>query len=156
MSAVKAPFITPVARQVPYDNTVSGLTADDTNTAIDQAYAQAANASRGTTTCGFDGSASAGRYLEFFANNPSNNNPLIMPEASDLIAISISSSANSTGTVTIYRNGVSVATISLAATRKNTVSGLSIPFVPLDELSAAVTSGSITRPTLFLNIRTTP
>lgn len=145
-----------VARSVPYDNSTSGLAATEVQTAIDLAYEQASNASRGTTTCGFDGSASSGRYLEFFSNNPSSNNPLIMPENSELIAVSISASSNSTGTVTIYKNGVSVTTISLSASRKNVVSSLAIAFAALDELSVSVTSGSISRPTVFLNIRTTP
>lgn len=148
-------YVTQVARSLFFDNSTNGFIATNTQAAIEEAYTLAKNASRGTTTCGFDGTASATRYLEFFSNNPSNNNPLVMPENSQLIAVSVSASSNSTGTITIYKNGVSVQTLSLTASRKNTVSGLSISFNTLDELSVAVTSGSISRPTVFLNIRTT-
>lgn len=148
-------YITQVAKSLFFDNSSNGFVANNTQAAIEEAYTLAKNASRGTTTCGFDGTASATRYLEFFSNNPSNNSPLVMPEASQLIAISVSASANSTGTLTVYKNGVSVQTLSLTAARKNTVSALAISFASLDELSVAVTSGSISRPTVFLNIRTT-
>lgn len=146
----------PVASEVPYDNSSSGLTADDTQGAIDEAYASAANASRGPTICGFDGTASSGRYLEFYANNPSNNNPFVVAEPVQLIALSISASSNSTGTVTVYKNGVSVTTLSLSAARTNRVKNLAINYTDLDEISASVTSGSISRPTLFLFLKTLP
>jgi hypothetical protein len=42
----------------------------------------------------------------------------------------------------------------LSASRKNAISGLLIGFAPLDEISVQVTSGSITRPTVFMFIRT--
>lgn len=147
---------TPVAKAVPFDNSTNGFTANETQTAIEEGTQNAANASRGPTICGFDGSASTGRWLEFFSNNPSNNNPFVLAEPAQLIALSVSASANSTGTVTVYKNGVSVQTISLTANRKNRVKDLAINFTDLDEISAQVTSGSITRPTLFLFIRTLP
>lgn len=146
----------PVAISVPFDNSTNGFTASESQSAIEEAKTSGANASRGTTTCGLDTNASATRYLEFVTNNPSNNNPLIIPENSQLIAISISASANSTGTVTVFKNTVSVTTISLTAARKATSAGLTIAFSALDELSLAVTSGTINRPCVFLNIRTTP
>lgn len=145
---------TQVSSVVPFDNSTNGFTSDNAQSAIEEAKQTAANASRGPTICGFDGNGSSGRWLEFFSNNPSNNNPFIIAENNQLIAVSLSSSANSTGTITIYKNGVSVQTISLSASQKNAISGLLINFSPLDELSAQVTSGSISRPTLFLFLRT--
>jgi hypothetical protein len=147
---------TPVARQTPFDNTGTDLTATQVQAAIEEVYTLAANASRGATICGFDGTASTGRYLEFFSNNPSNGNPFIIAENSELVALTISASSNSTGTVTIFKNGVALTTISLSSARKEAISGLEFGLVSLDELSVQVTSGSITRPTVSLFIRTLP
>lgn len=145
-----------IAKAIPFDNSTNGFTSTDTQAAVEEAKNAAANASRGPTVCGFDGTASATRYLEFFSNNPSNNNPFIVAEPAQLVAMSVSASTVSTGTITVYKNGVSVATISLAAARKNSASGLAINFTALDEISVAVTAGSITRPSFFMFIRTLP
>lgn len=144
----------PVSVSIPFDNTTNGFTATEAQSAIEEAYSLGAETSRGPTIAGFDGTASSGRWLEFFANNPSNNSPFIVAEDSRIIAVSISASSNSTGTVTIYKNGSSVTTLSLSASRKNAASALSIDFTSLDELSLRVTSGSISRPTVFVFIRT--
>lgn len=147
----------PVSRQVPFDNTSNGFTATNAQTAIEEAYLTAANASRGPTIAAFDGTASTGRWLEFYSNNPSDTNPFILAEPAELIAVSIvTSTATATGTVTIYRNGVAIQTISLTAQKKNSVSGLAHALSTLDEISLRVTSGSISRPQVYLFIRTLP
>lgn len=148
------PLITNVAKSIPFDNSTNGFTAQEAQGAIEESKAAAAATSRGPTVCGFDGTASTGRWLEFFSNNPSNNNPFIIAEPNQLIAISISASSNSTGTITIFKNGIALTTISLTASRKNSVNGLSFNLTSLDELSLRVTSGSIARPTVFMFIRT--
>jgi hypothetical protein len=147
---------TQVASSIPFDNGTNGFVADDVQGAIEESTGLAADASRGPTICGFDGNASVGRYLEFFTNNPSNNSPFILAEPAQLAAVSISASANSTGTITIFKNGVVLQTISLVAAKKARVKSLNLNFTDLDEISAEVTSGSISRPTLFLFIRTLP
>ena len=145
----------PVAGQVPFDNTTNGFTSEEAQSAIEEAKQQGAAASRGPTICGFDGTASTGRWLEFYANNPSNNNPFIVAEPSELIAVSIVTSATSaTGTATIYKNGISITTISLAAQKKNASTGLTLALTTLDEVSVQITSGSISRPNVYLFIRT--
>lgn len=144
----------PVSRSIPFDNSSNGFTADNDQAAIEEAKATAAASSRGPTICGFDGTAANGRWLEFFSNNPSNNSPFIVAENNQLVAVSISSSASSTGTVTIFKNGTSIQTISLSASKKNAISSLSINLVALDEISLEVTAGSISRPTVFMFIRT--
>lgn len=145
---------TPVADEIPFDNSTNGFTSDRTQPAIEEAKQLGAHASRGPTVCGFDGTASTGRWLEFFSNNPSNNNPFILAEPAQLIAVSISAAANSTGTATIFKNGISIQTISLSASRKQRISNLTQLFTDLDELSVEITSGSISRPTVFMFIRT--
>jgi hypothetical protein len=148
--------ITPVAKSTPFDNTTNGFTAADVQAAIEEAKTTAANASRGPTNCGFDGSAGTGRWLEFYANNPSNNNPFVIAEPAQLIAVSISAASNSTGTVTIFKNGISLQTISLSASRINRIKSLTHSFTDLDEISVQVTSGSISRPVVYMFIRTLP
>lgn len=143
-----------VAKSVPFDNSANGFTSTESQSAIEEAKQLASKVSRGPTICGFDGKGSTGRWLEFFSNNPSNNNPFIVAENNELIAISVSASANSTGTVTIYKNGTAVENITLTAARKNAKSNLLVSYSPLDEISARVTSGTISRPTLFLFLRT--
>lgn len=146
---------TPVSETVPFDNSTNGFVADNAQTAIEEAYALGAATSRGPTICGFDGSASTGRWLEFYSNNPSNNSPFIVAEASQLIALSIvTASATSTATATIFKNGVALTTISLTAQKKNAVSGLTNLFNPLDEISVQITAGSISRPVVYIFIRT--
>ena len=66
----------------------------------------------------------------------------------------MSASANSTGTVSVYNNGVSIQTLSLAASKKARVKGLSYVFADLDEISVKVSAGSVSRPTVFLFLRT--
>lgn len=146
-----------VSEETPFDNSTNGFTANEVQSAIEEAYQLGANASRGPTICGFDGTASSGRWLEFFANNPSNNSPFILAEDAELIALSVvTASGSSTGTVTIYKNGVSLTTISLTAQKKNAINGLTLSLLELDEISAQVTSGSISRPNLYMFIRTLP
>lgn len=146
-----------VAETVPFDNATNGFTSEEVQAAIEEAYQAAANASRGPTVCGFDGTASSGRWLEFYANNPSDDNPFIVAEPAELIAVSIVTAATSaTGTVSIFRNGISIQTISLAASKKNAISGLAHSLNTLDEISVKVTSGSIKRPTVYIFIRTLP
>jgi len=146
--------ITPVARAIPYDNSSSLIAASDVNTAIDLVYNLAKNASRGSINCGFDGTASTGRWLEFFANNPSNANPYIVPEPGIIRAISASASSSSTGVVTVFKNGVSVATLTFTAAQSARDKTLNISVTDLDQISVQVTSGSITRPTFFIFIQT--
>jgi hypothetical protein len=146
-----------IAEETPFDNNSNGFTSVDVQAAIEEAYALGANASRGPTTCGFDGTASTGRWLEFFSNNPSNNNPFIIAEDSELIAVAIvSSSATATGNARIFVNGVNTQNITLTAQKKNRINGLNISLNELDEISVQITSGSISRPNVYLFIRTLP
>jgi hypothetical protein len=97
---------TEVAESVPFDNDTNGFTSTEVQSAIEEARASGAAASRGPTTCSFDGTASTGRWLEFSANNPSNTVPFILAEDCELIAVSLVTSATSaTGNARIFRNG---------------------------------------------------
>lgn len=145
--------ISPVAGAIPISPIV-GVTAVEVQAALEEIYNLAKNASRGAIGCGFDGSASTGRWLEFFANNPSDNSPFVVPEPSILRAISASSTSNATCVITVFKNGVSVATLTFTAAQVARNKTLSVSLTDLDEISIQVTSGSISRPTFFMFIQT--
>jgi len=146
---------TQVSESLPFDNAGNGFTSSNAQDAIEEARDLAASASRGPTTCSFDGTASTGRWLEFSANNPSNTVPFVLAEDCELIALSlVTSDTSATGNARVFRNGSSVQNIALSAQKKNAIAGLNIPFNSLDEISVQVTSGSIARATVYLFIRT--
>jgi hypothetical protein len=78
------------------------------------------------------------------------DSPLIVERTSIISGLTLSSQDPETGTVTISVNGGVVTTISLAATEKSRVSGLSIALSADDEISAQVTVGSIKKPLLAI------
>ena len=140
---------------IAFDNSTNGFTSTRVQPAIEEAKTVAGLSSRGPTVCGFDGTGSSGRWLEFYQNCPSNNNPFIIAEPAQLEGLSlVTSSATATGTVRVFKNGVALQDLSLTAQKKNRVKGLSWNLTDLDELSCEVISGSITRPILYLFIRT--
>lgn len=143
-----------VARSVPYDNVSSGIASTEVQSAIDEVYNLAKNASRGAVSCGFDGNGSSGRWLEFFSNNSSNNSPYVVPEPGILRAISASAASASTCVITIYKNGISAATLSFSSAQAARDKTLNVSLTDLDLISIQVTSGNISRPTLFLFIQT--
>lgn len=148
-------WIKEVASSIFFDNATNGFTSDNVQSAIEEAYGDAANVSRGPTIAGFDGTGSSGRWLEFFQNNPSNTNPFILAEHAELVAISVvTSAATATGNFRIFKNGVALQNIALTAQKKNAVSGLSHDLPSLTELSVQITSGSVARPQIYLFIRT--
>jgi hypothetical protein len=99
---------------------------------------------------GFDGNASPTRWLEGFTNVPTNITPYIVAGSKSIRAISFGTSANSTATATIYKNGVLLDTIATAATKKVVKLNLNHLLVNLDELSCAITAGSCTRPVVLI------
>jgi hypothetical protein len=151
-------FKSQVASTVPFDPTAQpsyGFISTDVESAIYEAANLGADASRGGAIASFDGTGSTGRWLEFSANNPSNNSPFVVAEVGQIRSISIVTSATkATGTVTIFKNGSSIETISLAAEKKSSKTGLFLGLISLDGLSIQVTSGSIARPQVTLFIQT--
>ena len=145
-----APFLTNVAVSTPFNNSINGFVATDVQTAIEEAKSSAEGKVRYNATCGFDGNASSGRYLEFITNISSSLTPFVIAEKSYLKSISIGTNGNSTTTVTIYKNGVALETIATSGTSKNNKKNLTHILNELDGISASVTSGSSSRPMVFL------
>lgn len=99
---------------------------------------------------GFDGNASPTRWLEGFTNVPTNITPHIVAGSKAIRAISFGTSANTTSTATIYKNGVALDTIATTGNKKVVKLNLNHLLVNLDELSCAITAGSCTRPVVLL------
>jgi hypothetical protein len=142
------------AAGVPYDNSVSLFPSNptDVQAAIEASRLYADTVSRYTINAGFDGTASTGRWLEFHSNVASNATGHAPPRNASLKELSFVCSASSTSTLTVFKNGVSLTTISITAQKKSNVTGLSLALVPTDELSVQTTSGSCAKPILYLFI----
>jgi hypothetical protein len=104
----------------------------------------------------YNGNAGTGKYLEFFPGQGSDTNPFPIPEISFIRTVTLSATANSTGTVSFYKNfnfTTPIFSISLSNSIYNKVTttiNLSID----DRLSCKVTSGSINKPDIVLFIQT--
>lgn len=113
--------------------------------------------SRFAASCGFDGNASTGRYLEFNSNVDSNISGFILPRTTVLKEIAFAISANSAITFTVYKfsGGVETALTSISTTsgqRTAYTTGLNILYAAGDEIRVKCTAGSAARPvfTLFM------
>lgn len=156
------PFTSPTAYSVPFDNTnplASGFTSEDTFSAIIEAKQGALNNDRYPVDCFYNGNAGATRFLEFFTNIDSSqiNAPFIPPENSKIITIVAGAVANSTGVVSIYKNGnyaTSIYDITYTNNRKIILTGLTIALTALDDISIRVSSGSINKPYIRFWINT--
>lgn len=138
-----APFSTPVAISVPFDNSTNGFTADEVQSAIEEARDTApGQTARFAIIAGFKGNANTGKYLEVFQSVPSSSVPFVMAEPGDLKALSVAVKTSATATFTVYKNAVSLTTISLTAQTSNFVSGLNFALVAGDKLSYQVTAGA--------------
>lgn len=100
----------------------------------------------GVIPFGFDGNASTGRWLESLTNIASNTTAHTIAGSKAIRALSVASSASATFTVTLFKNGSAIETISCSAQVRNSKLNLNITLVNLDYLSARVTSGSCSRP----------
>lgn len=98
------------------------------------------------------GNASSGRWLSN-EGNPSNNTPWLSTEICEIRKLALAVEGSATATATIYKNGSAVDTISLSAASSG-VKTLTTPIalVSGDKLSAQITSGSCTRPTLLCKV----
>lgn len=145
-------IIKEVAYSVPFDNDTNGYTADNVQEAIEETKTTAGQA-RYALLFGYNGNAS-NRWLELFQSNPSETTPYVVAENSEVVAMSLSNTNTSaTATVTLYKNGVLLDTLSVTSAQTAYESGLSWSLSPGDELSAKVTSGSLSSPMFSTNIK---
>lgn len=110
------------------------------------------------TTCGFDGNASSGRYLEFTSNVDSNQSGFVTHVTSTIVAATLAVQASSTITFTIYEyNGtteVALGTVSTAASRTGSTTSVAWSVPQGRQIRVKCTSGSASRPVCALYIVT--
>lgn len=135
--------------QTPFDNSTNGFISTDAQAAIEEAKATA-QSSRYVVTAGYAGNAPNGTYLQWFRSNSSNTTPFPIAQTSILKNLSLAVSTSTTCTVTLLRNAVSVATISLTAQTSNYVTGLSVTLNPGDLMSVRLTSGTAQNPGFYM------
>lgn len=102
-----------------------------------------------TVGCSYTASAGVGRYLQFYPPNPSDAGPFLLVSNARLVGLSVVSSANSTGTASIFKTSDlvnSIASISLAAQNKNSDTSLLVSLLAGESLAVRITSGSIQKP----------
>jgi len=106
--------------------------------------------SRFATTCGFDGTASSGRYLEFSSNVGSNISGFVVPRTLLLKELSFAIQTNSAVTFTVYKfttvKTVLTTISTTAGQRKVSVTGLNITLLQNEELRVKCSAGSGARP----------
>ena len=146
-------FITPVAKAIPFDNDTNGYMSSDVQGAIEEGVSGAIAIARYSIFAAYESNANTGRWLEFTRGNSSDNSPYIIVGPTILEELTlVTSDTTATGTVTVFRNGVALTTISLSAEKtKVTIPTLSLN--NLDLISLQVTAGSITRPQVQLFLR---
>lgn len=140
------------ALDVSYDNSDSGLSAETAQDAIDELHETLTDRPGAPVTCGFDGGASSGRWLEFSGNVGADDAGFVVPAAGKLTHLSVAVENNTTCTFTVYKNGSSVATLSLSSARKGS-NTQNVSLAANDELTVKVTSGSGSRPVFNLFVR---
>jgi hypothetical protein len=140
-----------VARGTPFDPTNTGFTSINVQDAIVESYNTAIEKARFALPAAFDANANTGRWLEWFKSVDSQTSPFVMPRDSQVAELSLSNAnTTATATVSLFKNGVFIQSISLAAEQYTTITGLSVMFNAGDELSIQVTSGTLTRPIIFV------
>ena len=102
----------------------------------------------------YDANANTGRWLEVSKGVSSQTSPHPIAQTGLIKNLTISVKSNATATATVYKNGVSVQTISLTAAKVAVVSGLNIAVSPGDTLSCQITAGNCTEPNVTLEVQT--
>jgi hypothetical protein len=146
-------FQSPVAITVPFDNATNGFTADEVQSAIEEARNTAEGKARFIAVYGFDGVASTGRWLELHQNVGSDVTGYVAPLDIKLENLSASCASSTTVTFTVYKNiSTSVATLTITSNRKG-YTAVNVTIAPLDEISVKVTSGSCSKPGFSVHMR---
>lgn len=125
--------------------TAAGVWTSDANIFTGVADSQ----SRFATTCGFDGSASTGRYLEFSSNVDSNQSGFVIPRTLLIKELSFAIQTASAVTFQVIRF-TTVETVlttinTIAGQRKTQVTGLNITMLAGEEIRVKCSAGTGSR-----------
>lgn len=111
--------------------------------------------SRFSASCGFDGNASNGRYLEFNSNVDSNQSGFALPRPTLLKEISLATQTTTTVTFGVYKFSGTTETLLTsvvlpAGQRVFSVTGLNIQYLTNEEIRVKCTAGAASRPLMKL------
>lgn len=112
-----APFTFPVAQATPYDNTDSGLAAENVKDAIDEASAQASVAVF-TIPLVYNGTLSADTFISY--SNLTPNTPVIVPINSEFVAFTFSNSRATADYTIEFRRNTNIGTPFYSVSQTNT------------------------------------
>lgn len=150
----------PDARDVPYNNTVSLLTATNTQSAIDELNVLISGSSRAFTFAQYNGNGNPGRYLEWWLGIASNIAPISVVGPLKVLAMfTRTTAANATCTIGYYNvaaglPGTLLYTETLTAQKQKFTTGTTaVPIFTLPangSLAVRVDSGSINTPHLYI------
>lgn len=131
----------------------NNFTSKTVQEAIEEAKSTAEGKARFLVSCGFDGTASTGRYLEYNSNVDSNLSGFVIAVPSYLKELTISVVSRATTTFKVYTwndtTETEIASISLSNTRVGRVINLNVLLPALSEIRVKCTSGSSARPIVF-------
>jgi hypothetical protein len=147
------PYITQVAKSIPFDNSTNGYTAIDLQTAVEESRATAIGNDRYTLFANFNGNAITGRFLEIFPGFGSDIAPFIFPKNCKIVDTAAGCFSNSTGTISFYRSTDLVNPIfsmSFSNEKRKTAFNTNHVITALDELVIKVSSGSLNKPFLVV------
>ena len=156
--AVQTPFIPNRNPQWNGNAGPSGITSVETQSAIEEVKAQAFANDRFLLLGIYGGNANVGRYLEFFVGSSSDQSPIYLVAAAQILAITCqTTAANATCDIGIFDLNVSsvtpVYTIVMNAQKRVQFSGTPLATLIAGALVALrVISGSINTPTIQLTL----
>lgn len=142
------------AFQTPFDATdpaaiAAGISSTDVFNAIIESKQDSINNDRYPVFCSRNRNTKANVRLDIWSGLASNVAPLILPEASRIVAYSFGATAAATGSISIRNRTTStiIVTVNFSAQTAVTAVGLSLPTQPaLSALEVYVASGSFKRP----------
>lgn len=145
----------PVASGIPFDPELSGMISSDANSAIIEAYQNAAGTSKGYIFAYFNGNANVGRWFEFFPGIDSNEAPLYTDSTIEIVEIVAATTAiSATCTIGFYNLTTLLYTLTFTAEKRRIVSASPIFTLPATgDLKIKVDSGSISKPHLYFVAR---
>lgn len=142
------------AFQTPFDATnpaaiAAGISSTDVFNAIIESKQDSLNNDRYPVFCSRNGNTNANVRLQIWAGIDSNVAPLILPEASRIVAYSFGATAAATGSIAIRNITTNTVLVNINFSAQTVVSavGLTLPAQPaLSRIEVYVASGSFNRP----------
>lgn len=141
--------VSETAYGIRFDNTSNGFVSKDVQRAIEELSSDFDSNQRFLAICGFDGSASSGRYLEFVSNVDSNQSGFLLPRNATLRELSLVTATSSSVTFQIIKYTTSetvLTTINTVSSRRALSTGLNIALTSNSEIRVKCSSGSGSRP----------